>query len=82
MVTETLNPTQKIYPNLNKILFLSATVNKILGHLYQCLEEGVELVLDMYQKVVRECPLRKYDNRRDSGNLNTMSACALSGPSL
>ena len=36
-----------MYQNLNKISFLSATVNTILDHLYQCSEEGVELVLDM-----------------------------------
>ena len=30
-------------------------------------------------KIVRECPSWKYDNQRDSGNLSTLSACALSG---
>ena len=36
----------------------------------------------MSQGIARECPSRKYDNRTDPGNLSTLSAHALSGPSL
>ena len=40
-----------MYQHLNKISFLSATVNTILDQLYQCSEEGVELVLDMEEGI-------------------------------
>ena len=34
------------------------------------------------QGIARECPSLKYADQRDSGNLTTLNACALSGLSL